>query len=85
MIMSEVAKQIVALPVVEKIENIETEVLPYRIQNINVPLTPEIIAGMPQQSTRKQIPIFPAAECHCSGPQKSTTFIVDIAVGADRA
>ena len=45
MTMSEVAKQIEALPVVEKIQNIETEVLPYGIQNINVLLAPEIIAG----------------------------------------
>ena len=34
---------------------------------------------------RNTRPPYPAAECHCSGPQKSTIFMVDMAVGADRA
>ena len=43
--MSEIIKPIDALPVVAKIQNIETEVLSCEIQNINVPLAPEITSG----------------------------------------
>ena len=59
MTMSEISKPVDALPVVAKIQNIETEVLSCEIQNINVPLAPEVTSGQyAEQSTRKQIPIF---------------------------
>ena len=43
--MSEISRQSDTLPVVEKIQNIETEILPLEIQNIDAPLAPEIISG----------------------------------------
>ncbi|MFY9602829.1 MAG: hypothetical protein WBX05_18845 [Pseudolabrys sp.] len=44
--MNEITKQSDTLPVVEKIQNIETEILPLEIQNIDAPLAPEIISGV---------------------------------------
>ena len=48
--MNKVIEQIDALPLVEEIKNNESEVLPSEIQNINVPLVPEIISGQNETS-----------------------------------
>ena len=43
--MGEITNRLGARPVVEEIHNIEIEVLPYEIQDIDTPLAPEIISG----------------------------------------
>jgi hypothetical protein len=44
--MNEITKQSDMPPVAEKIQDIETEILPLEIQNIDAPLAPEIISGV---------------------------------------